>query len=214
MSRVVCHQSVSLDGFSAGPDQSLENPLGQNGLRVHEWMFATNPWRKSQGLPAVAETPDDAVVSDLMANTDVGAYIMGRNMFGPIRGEWDLSWKGWWGDNPPYHNPVFVPTHYPRESVGMQGGTTFHFVTAGIESALEQARAAARGKDVQVSGGAHTVQQFLRAGYLDELYLHIAPVILGQGERLLENVGDPRMSPVSVVASPGVTHVRYRVDHQ
>ena len=149
-----------------------------------------------------------------MSNAGVGAYIMGRNMFGPIRGGWDLTWKGWWGDEPPYHNPVFVLTHHPRDPVPMQGGTTFYFVTDGIDSALRLARDAARDKDVQIGGGASTVQQFLRAGYLDELYLHITPVILGRGERLLENVGDPMMSPVSVVASPGVTHVRYRVDHQ
>lgn len=214
MSRVICHQSVSLDGFSAGPNQSRENPLGENGLRVHEWMFVTNPWRRSQGLPSGPESPDDAVVEELMSNAGVGAHIMGRNMFGPIRGEWDGAWKGWWGDDPPYHVPVFVLTHHPRDPVPMQGGTTFYFVTDGIESALRQARDAASGKDVQISGGAHTVQQFLRAGYLDELFLHIAPVILGSGERLLDDVGDPKMTPVSVIGSPAVTHVRYRIDHQ
>jgi dihydrofolate reductase len=212
VSRVTCHQSVSLDGFSAGVNQSLEDPLGENGLRVHEWMFATNPWRKSQGLPAVPESQDDAIATELMSNAGVGANIMGRNMFGPIRGEWDLAWKGWWGDDPPYHGPVFVLTHHARDPVPMQGGTTFYFVTDGIESALEQAREAANGKDVQISGGAHTVQQFLRAGYLDELHLHVVPIILGAGERLLENVGNPKMTPVSVIASPAVTHIRYVVE--
>ena len=214
MSRVICDQSVSLDGFSAGPNQSLENPLGENGLRVHEWMFVTNPWRKSQGLPAVPETADDAVVSDLMSNAGVGAVIMGRNMFGPIRGGWDRSWNGWWGDDPPYHAPVFVLTHHPRDPVPMQGGTTFYFVTDGVESALEQARQAAGGKDIRIGGGASTVQQFIRAGHLDELHLHLVPIILGAGQRLLENVGDPKMTPVSVIASPTVTHIRYSIEHR
>ena len=214
MSRVICHQSISLDGLSAGPNQSLENPLGEDGLRVHEWMFATSTWRKSQGLPGVPETPDDAVVKDLMANAGVGAFIMGRNMFAPGRGEWDESWNGWWGDNPPYHHPVFVLTHHERKPVPMQGGTTFYFVTDGIDSALRQARDAAGDRDVQIGGGASTVQQFLRAGHLDELFLHITPVILGRGERLLDNVGDPKMRPLEVIASPTVTHIRYVVDHQ
>jgi dihydrofolate reductase len=214
MSRVICDQSVSLDGFSAGPNQSLENPLGENGLRVHEWMFVTNPWRKAQGLPAVPETADDAIASDLMSNAGVGAVIMGRNMFGPIRGGWDRSWNGWWGDDPPYHTPVFVLTHHPRDPVPMQGGTTFYFVTDGVESALEQAREAAGGKDIRIGGGASTVQQFIRAGHLDELHLHLVPIILGAGQRLLENVGDPKMTPVSVIASPTVTHIRYSIEHQ
>lgn len=208
MSRVICHQSVSLDGYSAGPNQSLENPLGEGGLRVHEWMFATNTWKE---LPAV--TPDDAIVSDLRSNPGVGAYVMGRNMFGPIRGEWDSTWNGWWGDDPPYHSPVFVLTHHARDPVPLQGGTTFYFVTDGIDSALRQARDAAEGKDVQIAGGASTVQQFLRAGQLDELFLHIAPVILGGGERLLDDVGDPTLTPVEVIASPAVTHIRYRIVH-
>jgi dihydrofolate reductase len=214
MSRVICDQSVSLDGFSAGPNQSLENPLGENGLRVHEWMFVTNPWRMSQGLPAVPETADDAVAGDLMSNAGVGAVIMGRNMFGPIRGGWDRSWKGWWGDDPPYHAPVFVLTHHPRDPVPMQGGTTFYFVTDGVESALEQAREAAGDKDIRIGGGASTVQQFIRAGHLDELHLHLVPIILGAGQRLLENVGDPKMTPVSVIASPTVTHIRYSIERQ
>ena len=214
MSRVACHLSISLDGLVAGPNQSLENPLGEGGLRLHEWIFATAAWHRAQGLAPVAENEDDPIVSGLMAPENVGAYVMGRNMFGPIRGEWDLSWKGWWGDDPPYHVPVFVLTHHARDPVTMQGGTTFNFVTDGIESALRQSLKAAHGKDVQVGGGASTVRQFLRAGYLDELYLDIVPIVLGRGERLFEDVGDPTMTPVSVTASPAVTHVRYRIDHQ
>jgi dihydrofolate reductase len=213
MSKVICHQSISLDGYTAGPNQSLEHPIGEGGLRLHEWMFATNPWRTSQGLPPVPESPDDAIAQYLMANPGVGAYVMGRNMFSPGRGAWDESWRGWWGDDPPYHAPVFVLTHHPRNPVPMQGGTTFYFVTDGIESALDQAREAARGKDVQVGGGASIVQQAIRAGRLDELSLHIVPLVLGQGERLLENVGDPKLTPVEVNASPAVTHIRYRISH-
>jgi dihydrofolate reductase len=213
MSKLICHQAISLDGFTAGPNQSLENPIGEGGLRLHEWMFGTAAWARMQGLPDGAEGPDSAVVEELASNPGVGATIMGRNMFAPGRGEWDPAWNGWWGDNPPYHHATFVLTHYTREPIPMQGGTTFYFVTDGIESALGQARDAAAGKDVQIAGGAATVRQYLRAGHLDELYLHIVPIVLGKGERLLENVGDPRMTPVEVVASPAVTHVRYRIEH-
>ena len=214
MSVVRCHQAISLDGFSAGPNQSLENPLGEGGERLHEWMFETAAWARMQGLPAGRpETPDSAIVDEIASDPNVGAYIMGRNMFGGGHGRWDESWKGWWGENPPYHRPVFVLTHEPRAPVPMQGGTTFFFVTDGVASALRQAQAAAGDRDVHVAGGAHTIQQFLREGMLDELYLHIAPILLGAGERLLENVGEPRMMPVTVVASPLVTHIRYRIDH-
>ncbi len=214
MSVVRCHQAISLDGFSAGPNQSLENPLGEGGERLHEWMFETAAWARMQGLPAGRpETPDSAIVDEIASDPNVGAYIMGRNMFGGGHGRWDESWKGWWGENPPYHRPVFVLTHEPRAPVPMQGGTTFFFVTDGVASALRQAQAAAGDRDVHVAGGAHTIQQFLREGMLDELYLHIAPILLGAGERLLENVGEPQMTPVTVVASPRVTHIRYRIDH-
>jgi dihydrofolate reductase len=209
---VICHQSISLDGFTAGPNQSRENPLGENGTRVHEWMFETAAFRNMQGLQGGSEGADSDMVDLLASNASVGAYIMGRNMFSPGRGEWDPSWKGWWGDSPPYHNPVFVLTHHSREPLQMQGGTVFHFVTEGISSALEQARAAAGGQDVQIGGGAETVRQFLRAGYLDELYLHLVPIVLGRGERLLEDVGELHMAPVEVIASPDVTHIRYRID--
>jgi dihydrofolate reductase len=209
MSKVTCQISVSLDGCVAGPDQSLENPLGQGGESLHEWAFATDSWRAQHGRGGGERNADAEVIDEVFQN--VGAYIMGRNMFGGGPGPWDESWRGWWGDEPPFHAPVYVLTHHPREPLEMQGGTTFHFVTDGIETALEQARAAAGDKDVTIAGGAKAVQQYLAAGLLDELYLHIVPVILGAGERLLENVGDPQLEPVKVVASPAVTHVKYRV---
>jgi dihydrofolate reductase len=212
MSKVICHQSISLDGFTAGPNQSLENPIGEGGMRLHEWMFATAAFRRMQGMSGGTEGPESAIVEEIASSKQVGAHILGRNMFDAGRGDWDPGWKGWWGADPPYHHATFVLTHHPREPIPMLGGTTFYFVTDGIESALSQAREAAGGKDVQIGGGAATVQQFLRAGQLDELYLDIVPIILGKGERLLENVGEPRMTPVEVIASPTVTHIRYRIE--
>jgi dihydrofolate reductase len=209
MSTVTCQISISLDGFVAGPNQSLENPIGEGGMRLHQWLFDTVSWRKQHGQAGGARNADSEVLDEAVQN--VGAYIMGRKMFGGGDGPWDHTWMGWWGDEPPYHVPVFVLTHHPREPLPMRGGTTFFFVTDGFESALEQARSAAGARDISVAGGAHTVQQYLAAGMLDELYLHIVPVILGAGERLLENVGDPTLEPVKVIASPGVTHVKYRV---
>ncbi|HEU0317709.1 MAG TPA: dihydrofolate reductase family protein [Solirubrobacteraceae bacterium] len=209
MSSVTCHISISLDGFVAGPRQSLEHPLGEGGLRLHAWIFETETWRRRHGLEGGARTADSEVVENAAAG--VGAYIMGRRMFGGGDGPWDETWTGWWGEDPPYHVPVFVLTHQPRDPLPMQGGTTFTFVTDGIESALAQARAAAGAADVAIAGGASAVRQYLAAGLLDELYLHIVPVVLGSGERLLEDVGDPVLEPVSVIASPAVTHVRYRV---
>jgi dihydrofolate reductase len=209
MSSVTCQISISLDGFVAGPHQSLENPIGEGGLRLHQWVFETASWREQQGEAGGARSVDSDIVRDLFKN--VGAYIMGRKMFGGGVGPWDEAWTGWWGEDPPYHVPVFVLTHHPRKPVAMQGGTTFTFVTDGIESALEQARAAAGDKDIMIAGGAQTVQQYLRAGLLDELYLHTVPVILGAGERLLDNVGDPTLEPINVIASPAVTHIRYRI---
>ncbi len=213
MSIVKCDQSISLDGFSAGPDQSEDNPIGVGGMRLHEWMFATAAWARMQSQPGGEESADSAVVDELASDPNVGAYVMGRNMFDKDRGEWDQSWKGWWGPDPPYHAPVFVLTHYPREPVPMEGGTTFHFVTDGIESAVRQAREAAGEKDVQVAGGAHTIAQTIHAGLLDQLYLHVVPVLLGSGERPLENAGNPKLTPVSVVASPSVTHIKYRLEY-
>ncbi len=209
MSAVTCNISISLDGFAAGPNQSPEHPLGEGGMRLHEWAFATEGWREPHGLEGGEPGADSELVKTLTKG--VGAYIMGRKMFGGGDGPWDESWTGWWGDDPPFHLPVFVLTHHAREPLPMEGGTTFTFVTDGIESALEQARAAAGDGDVAVPGGASAIQQYLAAGLLDELHLHIVPILLGGGERLLENVGDPKLEPVEVVASPAVTHVKYRV---
>ena len=206
---VFCQISISLDGFVAGPNQSLDNPIGEGGLRLHEWVFPTASWRRQQGQEGGEDGPDSDVAAEVAQG--VGAYIMGRKMFGGGPGEWDQEWKGWWGPNPPYHTPVFVLTHHPRQPLTMEGGTTFNFVTDGIESALEQAQAAAGDRIVSIAGGASTVRQFIAAGHLDELYLHIAPVVLGAGERLLEGVGDPVLEPVKVVASPKVTHIKYRI---
>lgn len=209
MSSVNCHISISLDGFVAGPNQSIDNPIGEGGMRLHQWVFATASWREQHGLEGGERSADSQVVDEVVKN--VGAYIMGRKMFGGGHGPWDETWRGWWGEDPPYHAPVFVLTHHPREPLPMQGGTTFTFVADGIESALEQARTAAGDKDVAIAGGASAVQQYLAAGLLDELYLHIVPVVLGAGERLLVDVGDPTLEPVEVIASPAVTHVKYRV---
>jgi dihydrofolate reductase len=197
MPSVTCNISISLDGFVAGPDQSLDDPLGTNGERLHDWAFAED------------RTDVDTRVRASIVEGN-GAYIMGRNMFASGRGDWDLEWRGWWGEDPPYHAPVYVLTHYPRDPVEMEGGTTFHFVTDGIESALERARAAAGDLDVSIAGGASTVRQYLRAGLLDELFLHVAPVLLGAGERLFEDLGDAVLEPVEAIHSPAVTHVRYR----
>ena len=209
MSAITCQISISLDGFVAGPSQSPDNPIGVGGMRLHQWAFDTASWREQQGLEGGRRTADSEVIDEVVKN--VGAYIMGRNMFGGGAGPWDETWRGWWGEEPPYQAPVFVLTHHSREPLSMRGGTSFTFVTEGIDSALEQARSAAGHKDVAIAGGAHTVQQYLAAGLLDELYLHIVPVILGAGERLLDNVGDPTLEPVKVIASPTVTHVKYRI---
>jgi dihydrofolate reductase len=211
MTKVTCQISISLDGFVAGPSQSMANPIGEGGMRLHHWAFATDTWNEQHGQSGGERSPDSLVAEEVVQG--IGAYIMGRNMFGPGRGAWDESWRGWWGEDPPYHTPVFVLTHHEREPLPMQGGTTFHFVTDGIESALEQARAAAGDKDVSIAGGASAVRQYLAAGLLDELYLHIVPVVLGAGERLLEDVGDPKLEPIKVVESPAATHVKYRVVH-
>jgi dihydrofolate reductase len=209
MGIVTCQISMSLDGFVAGPNQSLDNPIGEGGMRLHDWVFRTASWQKEHGQGGGERSADSEVLDEVVRN--VGAYIMGRRMFGGGGGPWDESWKGWWGDAPPYHTPVFVLTHHPRKPLAMKGGTTFNFVSDGSDAALAQARSAAGEKDVVVAGGAQTVRQFLAAGKLDELYLHIVPIILGAGERLLEDVGHPTLEPVRVIASPTVTHVKYRV---
>jgi dihydrofolate reductase len=209
MSSVTSHISISLDGFVAGPNQSVEHPIGEGGMRLHEWVVGTSSWREQHGLDGGERNLDAEVVDEVTQG--VGAHIMGRKMFGGGDGPWDEAWTGWWGEEPPFHAPVFVLTHHAREPLSMQGGTTFTFVTDGIESALEQARQAAGDKDVAIAGGASAIRQYLAAGLLDELNLHIVPVVLGAGERLLEDVGDPKLEPVKVVASPAVTHVKYRV---
>ncbi|HEV8411523.1 MAG TPA: dihydrofolate reductase family protein [Gemmatimonadaceae bacterium] len=175
--------ALSVDGFGAGPNQDLKNPLGVNGPDLMQWFFHTRTWRKHQGKEG-GETGVDNDIAD-RAFDNIGAWILGRNMFGPVRGPWpDESWKGWWGDEPPYHVPVFVLTHYAREPLEMQGGTTFYFVTDGIHSALERAKAAANGRDVRLGGGVATVRQYLQAGLVDELHLAVRPVLLGAGENL------------------------------
>jgi dihydrofolate reductase len=200
---------MSLDGFVAGPHQSVENPLGEGGERLHEWVLPTASWRRQQGMQGGEDSVDSEVAEEVVRG--VGAYVMGRRMFGGGDGPWDESWRGWWGDEPPFRVPVFVLTHHPREPLPMRGGTTFTFVTGGIEDALARARETAGEKDVSISGGGSVVRQYLAAGLLDELYLHIAPVLLGAGTRLLEGVGDVALEPVKVVASPKVTHIKYRV---
>jgi dihydrofolate reductase len=174
---------VSLDGFGAGVEQGLDDPLGKRGPELFQWFFPTRTFREMQGEPGGDTGPDDAFARRAMEG--FGAFILGRNMFGPIRGEWpDDRWKGWWGDNPPYHAPTFVLTHYPRPPIEMLGGTVFHFVTEGVEAALSRAREAARGKDIKIGGGVATLRQFIGAGHVDEIHLAVAPVMLGQGEAL------------------------------
>lgn len=207
---------VSIDGFGAGPDQALENPMGVGGMALHQWVFGTKTFQRMHadfaeslinGQPARGGVDDDFAARSF---ENLGAWIMGRNMFGPIRGPWtDDEWKGWWGNNPPYHCPVFVLTHHARASITMEGGTTFHFVTDGIHTALERAKAAAAGKDVRVGGGAATVRQYLSAGLLDELHLAIAPALLGRGEPLFAGLDLPSLGYrcTEQVASETATHV-------
>lgn len=184
--RVNCF-AISTDGFGAGPDQSLENPLGKGGTGLHAWFFPTRTFQKEVLGKAGGETgPDDDFAARGMAN--LGAWILGRNMFTPARGEWDMDWKGWWGDTPPYHVPVFVLTHHPRPPLEMAGGTTFHFVTGGADEALRLAKAAAGGKDIRVGGGAATIRQYLKDKLIDEMHLVVSPVLLGSGEPLLQGI--------------------------
>jgi dihydrofolate reductase len=179
--------AVSLDGYGAGPNQDLQNPLGVRGVELMEWFFHTKMWRSMQGQDGGETGIDNDIAAQGFAN--VGAWILGRNMFGPIRGPWpDESWKGWWGEEPPYHVPVFVLTHYPRPPLKMAGGTEFHFVTEGIQAALDRAKSAAGGKDVRLGGGTETIREYLRAGLIDEMHLAMRPVVLGAGESLLKDI--------------------------
>jgi dihydrofolate reductase len=202
--------AMSLDGFTAGPEQSIEHPLGIGGERLHEWVFPLAAWRVVHGLEGGEVNESTRVVEESVTN--VGATIMGRNMFGGHPGPWnsEAPWNGWWGANPPFHHPVFVLTQYPRERLTMKGGTSFTFVTDGIESALDQARRAAHGQDVALAGGAHVAQQYLSEGLVDEMEISLVPILLGAGERLFEGItdlGDLRL--VRTVAAPNVTHLKF-----
>ncbi len=211
MTMVRFHISMSLDGFIAGPNQSEENPLGEGGTQLHQWAFALAAWREPHGEEGGEVNASTAVVEESLDN--LGATVMGRNMFGG-EGPWgDDPWDGWWGDDPPFHMPVFVLTHHAREPLVKQGGTTFTFVTDGIESALDQAIEAATGKDVALSGGANVAQQYLAAGLIDEMHIHVVPVLLGDGARLFDNLegAEVRLECTRAVEAPGVTHLTYRV---
>ena len=200
--------SVSLDGYGAGPEQSIENPLGKRGMELHEWAFGTKTFRKMTGKAGGSDGVDEGYAARSM--TGFGAFILGRNMFGPVRGAWlDESWTGWWGDNPPYHTPVFVLTHYARAPIEMEGGTVFHFVSEGIEAALDQAKTVAGNLDVKIGGGVSTVRQYLQAGLIDELHFAIAPVVLGRGEAIFYGVDMPGLGfRVTEHAATGqATHV-------
>jgi dihydrofolate reductase len=205
-----CDISMSADGYVAGPNQSEENPLGEGGERLHDWVVSLAVWREAHERQGGEVNASSAIVEE--ARENVGAAVMGRNMFGPIGGgDWgDGQWKGWWGDNPPFHYDVFVVTHHAREPVEMDGGTTFHFVTDGIERALQRAKASANGRDVVLLGGGQIINQYLAAGLLDELELHIVPVLLGGGSRLFEDLGGQvGLELARAVDAPGVTHVKY-----
>jgi dihydrofolate reductase len=213
MSKFRCHISVSADGYVAGPNQSAANPLGEGGEQLHDWAVSLAAWREAHEKEGGEVNESSRILEERQEN--VGAAIMGRNMFGPAGGgDWgDEEWKGWWGDNPPYHYDVYVVTHHTREPVEMQGGTTFHFVTDGIHSALERAKRSAAGQDVLLWGGADIINQYLAAGLLDELELHIAPVLLGGGARLFDNLGGAKIAleQIRAISAPGVTHIKYGV---
>ena len=211
MSRLVCGISMSLDGFVAGPNQTLEEPLGEGGEQLHEWAVRLRSFRERHGMPGGETAIDDDIIAESVRAT--GAVVMGRRMFSGGAGPWEDDPKrdGWWGDEPPFRVPVFVLTHHARETVTKQGGTSFTFVTEGIEAAVERARAAAGEKDVLVAGGATAMQQALQAGLLDELQIHLVPVLLGDGVRLLEGLGPMQLEATRVIASPTVTHLRFGV---
>ena len=211
MSKLRLKISMSLDGFVAGPNQSVENPLGVGGMRLHDWAFGLREWRAMHGMEGGEVNESSVVVQESVSN--IGATIMGRNMFGGHPGPWDPKqpWMGWWGANPPFHHPVFVLTHHARPPLPMEGGTTFTFVTTGVTEGLAQARAAAGGKDVSLAGGAAVARQFLTAGLVDEMEINLSPTLLGRGERLFDGVGDDLrgLTLVRTVAAPGVTHLKF-----
>ncbi len=210
MARLRFGISMSLDGFIAGPNQSEEHPLGEGGMQLHQWVFALAAWREPHGQAGGEVNASTSVVEESLEN--VGATVMGRGMFGG-EGPWgEEPWEGWWGEEPPFHTPVFILTHHSRPPVAKRGGTTFTFVDDGIESALEQARTAAAGKDVSLGGGADVAQQYLRAGLIDELRIHLVPVLLGDGARLFDNLGPAELGLEcsAALVAPGVTHLTFR----
>jgi dihydrofolate reductase len=210
MSKLRFRISMSLDGFVAGPDQSVANPIGVGGMRLHQWVFPLKAWRAMHGLEGGEANESNRVVEESLAN--IGATIMGRNMFGGQPGPWDSEkpWNGWWGDNPPFHHPVFVLTHHPREPLELEGGTTFTFVTEGVETALAKARRAALGKDISLAGGAAAARQYLGAGVVDEMEINLVPVLLGSGERLFQGIDELHgLELVRTVAAPNVTHLKF-----
>jgi dihydrofolate reductase len=208
MSRLRVHNfSISLDGYGAGPRQSVDNPLGVGGEALHDWFVPTRTFQRTYDKQGGEPDPDDELAARMWQN--IGAWIMGRNMFGPIRGPWpDESWKGWWGENPPYHVDVFVLTHYARDPVQMEGGTTFHFVTDGIHVALERAKTSAKGKDVLVGGGASLIRQYLQAGLIDDMHIAVSPILLGSGEHLLHGIDLPALGyrPTRYVGTARAAH--------
>jgi dihydrofolate reductase len=207
--------SISLDGFGAGVRQDLENPLGVRGMELHQWVFTTDSFKKMHGQRDATKAGTKGIDNDVAEQSfvNVGAWILGRNMFGPVRGPWNdrpgESWNGWWNDNPPYHVPVFVLTHHPRPALAMEGGTTFHFVSDGAESALHQAREAAQGKDVRIGGGVSTIRQYLTRGQIDEMHLAVSPVFLGEGENLFSGINLSKLGlvPYKTLAGENATHV-------
>lgn len=214
--KVLCY-SVSIDGFAAGPDQSLENPMGVGGMALHEWVLHTKTFKAMHGemLGSGSQGGSTGIDNDFAAKgfENIGAWILGRNMFGPIRGSWgDHAWKGWWGNNPPYHTPVYVLTHHARPSIEMEGGTTFHFVTDGIEAALKTAKAEAGGKDIRLGGGANTIRQYLSARLVDEMHIAVSPVLLGKGESLWQGINLPQLGyeTVEYVPSEKAAHVVFK----
>ncbi len=203
--------SISIDGYGAGTNQGLANPIGDGGLALHQWAFGTRTFQKMIGQPGGATGLDDDFMARGIAN--IGAWVIGRNMFGPVRGPWpDDSWKGWWGGNPPFHAPVFVLTHHPRPSLTMEGGTVFHFVTDGMAAALDCAREAAKGQDVRLGGGVATIRQYLASALIDDIHLAISPILLGSGENLLAGIDAPKLGYhcAEHVSTPTVTHVILR----